>query len=247
MKMHKILLVALAAHFGGAWAQSDPGLTDKTIKIGMFGPLSGNAMAYGFDVINAAKMYYDKVNKEGGIHGRKIELVIEDESSPKDTIERFSKLVQQEKVDCVQGIISTGVGLALGPVVEEARALTIYWDGTTQDGVKETLANPRYVFFREEPLSELDARFGPRGAQGVPLTPGRSIAVDRDSIPYGTPVWLRSQGPVTSLDKLVLAQDTGTAIVGAVRADYYAGSGTAAGELAGRMKQPLQLWVLWPK
>ena len=66
--------------------------------------------------------------------------------SPKDTIERFSKLVQQEKVDCVQGIISTGVGLALGPVVEESRALTIYWDGTTQDGVDEKIPNPRYLF-----------------------------------------------------------------------------------------------------
>jgi branched-chain amino acid transport system substrate-binding protein len=54
--------------------------------------------------------------------------------------------VQQEKVDCVQGIISTGVGLALGPVIEEARALTIYWDGTTQDGVDEKIPNPRYLF-----------------------------------------------------------------------------------------------------
>ncbi len=72
--------------------------------------------------------------------------MIEEESSPKDTIERFSRLVQQEKVDCVQGIISTGVGLALGPVVEEARALTIYWDGTTQDGVEEKIPNPRYLF-----------------------------------------------------------------------------------------------------
>ena len=54
--------------------------------------------------------------------------------------------MQQEKVDCVQGIISTGAGLALGPVVEEARALTIYWDGTTQDGVDETIPNPRYLF-----------------------------------------------------------------------------------------------------
>jgi len=103
------------------------------------------------------------------------------------------------------------------------------------------------VFFKEETLPPGNTPPGPKGAQGVPLTAGRSIAVDRGSIPYGTPVWLRSQGPVTSLDKLVLAQDTGTAIVGAVRADYYAGSGTAAGELAGRMKQPLQLWVLWPK
>src|SRR6266478_6476795 len=88
----------------------------------------------------------ERFNAGGGIAGRKIELVIEEESSPKDTIERFGKLVQQEKVDCVQGIISTGAGLALGPAVEEARALTIYWDGTTQDGVDEKIPNPRYLF-----------------------------------------------------------------------------------------------------
>jgi len=108
-------------------------------------------------------------------------------------------------------------------------------------------SNPRTVFFREEPLSELDAGFGPRGAQGVALTPGRSIAVDRESIPYGTPVWLASAGPSINLQRLVLAQDTGSAIVGAVRADYFAGWGPQAGELAGRLKQPLRLWVLWPK
>jgi membrane-bound lytic murein transglycosylase A len=108
-------------------------------------------------------------------------------------------------------------------------------------------SNPRTVFFREEPLSDLDAGFGPRGAQGVALTPGRSIAVDRESIPYGTPVWLASAGPSINLQRLVLAQDTGSAIVGAVRADYFAGWGPQAGELAGRLKQPLRLWVLWPK
>jgi len=108
-------------------------------------------------------------------------------------------------------------------------------------------SNPRMVFFREEPMSPLDALFGPKGAQGVALTPGRSIAVDPQSIPYGTPVWLSSQGPVANLNRLVLAQDTGSAIVGAVRADYFAGWGDEAGEFAGRMKQPLRLWVLWPK
>lgn len=107
--------------------------------------------------------------------------------------------------------------------------------------------NPRYVFFREEPLPEGMPAPGPKGAQGVPLTAERSIAVDRNSIPYGTPVWLKSAGPQISLDRLVLAQDTGAAIVGAVRADYFAGSGQAAGELAGRMKQTLHLWVLWPR
>lgn len=107
--------------------------------------------------------------------------------------------------------------------------------------------NPRFVFFKEEALPMGVTPPGPKGAQGVPLTAGRSIAVDRASIPYGTPVWLQSTGPQTSLDRLVLAQDTGSAIVGAVRADYYVGSGPAAGELAGRLKQPLKLWVLWPR
>ena len=107
--------------------------------------------------------------------------------------------------------------------------------------------NPRYVFFKEEALPETDSGVGPRGAQGVPLTAGRSIAVDPLSIPYGAPVWLASSGPTVNLQKLVFAQDTGSAIVGAVRADYFAGTGLAAGELAGRLKQPLRLWALWPK
>ena len=107
--------------------------------------------------------------------------------------------------------------------------------------------NPRYVFFREEPLEGIDASFGPRGAQGVGLTPGRSIAVDRASIPYGTPVWLASSGPLLNLQRLVLAQDTGSAIVGAVRADFFTGWGPDAGEIAGRLKQGLRLWALWPK
>jgi membrane-bound lytic murein transglycosylase A len=108
-------------------------------------------------------------------------------------------------------------------------------------------SNPRFVFFREEALPETDPTAGPRGAQGVPLTAGRSIAVDRESIPYGTPVWLASSGPAANLQRLVIAQDTGSAIVGAVRADYYAGSGAEAGEFASRVKQPLRLWALWPR
>ena len=108
-------------------------------------------------------------------------------------------------------------------------------------------SNPRVVFFKEEPLGDLDAAFGPRGAQGVALTPGRSIAVDPLSVPYGAPVWLASTGPQTTLQRLVLAQDTGSAITGAVRADYFAGWGAEAAELAGRLRQPLQMWVLWPK
>jgi branched-chain amino acid transport system substrate-binding protein len=119
---------------------------NKPVRIGILAPRSGIAAAPGENGIRATQWAVERFNADGGIAGRKIELVIEEESSPKDTIERFTKLVQQEKVDCVQGIISTGAGLALGPVVEEARALTIYWDGTTQDGVDEKIPNPRYLF-----------------------------------------------------------------------------------------------------
>jgi membrane-bound lytic murein transglycosylase A len=129
------------------------------------------------------------------------------------------------------------------------------WARQNPQRVKEMLAvNTRYVFFREEPLA--DPAIGALGAQGVPLTPGRSIAVDKDSIPYGTPVWLASTEPQLwsqnppaprPLQRLVLAQDTGSAITGAVRADYFWGWGDGVEERAGRTKQPLKLWVLWPK
>jgi membrane-bound lytic murein transglycosylase A len=122
------------------------------------------------------------------------------------------------------------------------------WARRNPGRVNELLwANPRYVFFREESLP--DPTVGPRGAQGVPLTPGRSIAVDPKSVPYGTPVWIDTTEPVSSapLRRLVLAQDTGSAIVGAVRADYFWGWEGDAAEQAGRMRQPLRMWVLWPR
>ncbi len=108
-------------------------------------------------------------------------------------------------------------------------------------------ANPRYVFFREEALP--DPSLGPRGAQGVPLTPGRSVAVDPKSVPYGTPIWIDTTEPLSNkpLRRLVMAQDTGSAIVGAVRADYFWGWDGDAAEQAGRMRQPLRMWVLWPR
>ena len=107
--------------------------------------------------------------------------------------------------------------------------------------------NPRFVFFKEEALHGAQALLGPKGAMGVPLTPGRSIAVDPGSIPYGSAVWLSSSGPQTTLNRLVFAQDTGSAIQGAVRADFFTGSGESAGELAGRLKQDMNAWVLLPR
>jgi membrane-bound lytic murein transglycosylase A len=118
------------------------------------------------------------------------------------------------------------------------------WAQNNPDHIDRLMwSNPRVVFFKERPASNE----GPVGAQGVPLTAGRSIAVDPKSIPYGTPVWLSSSGDSIKLNRLMMAQDTGSAIVGAVRADYYVGSGDAAGEIAGRLKQNLKLWALWPK
>jgi membrane-bound lytic murein transglycosylase A len=121
------------------------------------------------------------------------------------------------------------------------------WARNNPGRVDEMLrSNPRVVFFREEPLP--DPGIGPKGAQGVPLSPGRSIAVDPQSVPYGTPVWLDTTEPLATrpLRRLVVAQDTGSAIVGAVRADYFWGWGDDAEAAAGRMKQPLRMWVLWP-
>jgi branched-chain amino acid transport system substrate-binding protein len=129
-----------AGVFAPALAQSGP------LKIGILTPRTGLAASPGISGLRATEWAVEKFNAAGGIAGRKVELVVDEETNPKDTIERFQKLVQQEKVECVQGIVSTGVALALGPVVEEARALTIFWDGTTQDGVDEKLPNPKYLF-----------------------------------------------------------------------------------------------------
>jgi len=125
------------------------------------------------------------------------------------------------------------------------------WARRNPDKVRDALAvNPRVVYFREEALP--DATQGPRGAQGVPLTPGRSVAIDRAYIALGTPLWLDStepwapSSPATPLRRLVLAQDTGSAIQGAVRADFFWGWGDEAAQLAGRTKQALRLWALWP-
>ncbi len=121
------------------------------------------------------------------------------------------------------------------------------WARANPDRLAELLGrNPSYVFFREQPVG--DPAAGPLGAQGIPLTPERSIAVDPAFIPMGTPVFIATSFPNTStpLERLVIAQDTGGAIRGPVRADYFWGFGADAGALAGRMRQKLKMWVLLP-
>ena len=108
-------------------------------------------------------------------------------------------------------------------------------------------ANPSYVFFKTLPADDN----GPLGALGVPLLGGYSIAVDPRYIPLGAPVYLSTtwplDGPAKPLNRLVNAQDTGGAIRGGVRADFFFGFGTEAGLYAGRMKQSGRLWLLWPR
>jgi membrane-bound lytic murein transglycosylase A len=122
------------------------------------------------------------------------------------------------------------------------------WARANPARVEELLAqNPSYVFFREQAIGDPSA--GPIGAQGVALTPERSIAVDPRFIPLGAPVFVATTVPGTEsrLERLAVAQDTGGAIRGPVRADYFWGFGADAGALAGRMRQTLRLWVLLPR
>jgi membrane-bound lytic murein transglycosylase A len=109
---------------------------------------------------------------------------------------------------------------------------------------KEVMAlNTRYIFF------QLIKGEGPIGAQGVPLTAGRSLAVDTSFIPLGIPIFLDTTWPGTStpLRRLMVAQDTGSAIKGPVRGDFFWGAGEAALEYAGRMKQPGSYYLFLPK
>ena len=108
-------------------------------------------------------------------------------------------------------------------------------------------ANPSYVFFKEERLP--DPNVGPKGALGVPLTPTRSVAVDAQFLPLGAPLFLATTQANSDvpLQRLVMAQDTGGAIRGAVRADFFFGFGGDAAENAGRMKQRGLIWVLLPR
>ncbi len=109
--------------------------------------------------------------------------------------------------------------------------------------------NPSYVFFREIAADPDHGIDGPIGALGVPLAAGRAVAVDPRFLPLGAPLFLATTDPLSNapLQRLVLAQDTGGAIRGALRADFFWGFGDEAGQSAGRMNQTGRMWLLWPK
>jgi membrane-bound lytic murein transglycosylase A len=125
------------------------------------------------------------------------------------------------------------------------------WMDQNPDGSKELRRQNRsYVFFREVSLSDKDEAVG---AQGVPLTPGRSIAVDKSLHVYGTPFFIEGELPIESelsktvFRRLMVAQDTGSAIVGPARADIYYGAGVDAGRVAGRFRHNMRFVILVPK
>jgi membrane-bound lytic murein transglycosylase A len=145
---------------------------------------------------------------------------------------------------------------AIGRYLVERGELTV--EQATAPGLRQWLAehparqnevfnsNPSVVFFREEKLG--DPAIGPRGSLTVPLTAERSLAIDPRLLPLGAPFFLATTHPVSGapLQRLVVAQDTGGAIRGALRADLFWGLGAEAGDAAGRMRHDGALWLLWP-
>ena len=111
------------------------------------------------------------------------------------------------------------------------------------DGRRILQHNPSFVFFRE--LKGLDPDSGPPGAMGVSVTTDRTIAVDPKYTPLGAPVWIDKKGK-TPIQRLMIAQDVGSAIKGAQRADIFYGSGAEAGRTAGRIKDPGRMYTLLP-
>ena len=148
---------------------------------------------------------------------------------------------------------------SMGRFLVERRELTL--DQASMQGIKAWAAanprklrealdvNPSYVFFRELPSAAAGVEDGPIGSLGTPLSAGYSLAIDPRSVPLGAPVFLATTLPLSPqpLNRLMAAQDTGGAIRGAVRADFYWGSGNEAGSLAGRMRQQGRMWILWPR
>jgi len=128
------------------FGQPRPGVPSEPLKIGVLAIRVGIAASVGAAGLRATEWWADRANAAGGILGRPVQLVVEEESNPKDTIERYRKLILQDKVEVVVGGISTDATLALGPVVEDLQTPWLSWDGTTQKGVEETMPNPKWAF-----------------------------------------------------------------------------------------------------
>jgi branched-chain amino acid transport system substrate-binding protein len=123
-----------------SFAQAGP------VKVGVLASRSGVLGSIGECALVTTQWWTDRVNASGGILGRKVELVVEEETNAKDTVERFRKLALRDNVEMIAGLISTGNGLSIGPVAEELKMIWVSWDATTQKDVTETIPNPKYAF-----------------------------------------------------------------------------------------------------
>ena len=209
--------------------------------------------------------YYDRAEiEDGAIAGRGIEicwlkdqtdlLVSQIQGSARIRLEDGSTI--RINYDAHNGYPYTAVGRILierGIVPKEQMSMQKIreWMDQNPDGAKELRRQNRaYVFFREVPLSDKDEAVG---AEGVPLTPGRSIAVDNSLHVYGTPFFIDGELPIESAQsktpfrRLMVAQDTGSAITGPARADIYYGAGASAGRIAGRFRHNMRFVMLVPK
>jgi membrane-bound lytic murein transglycosylase A len=209
--------------------------------------------------------YYDRGEiEDGAIAGRGLEICwLKD---PTDLL--FAQIQGSARVrmedgstvrinyDAYNGYPYTAVGRVLierGIIPKEEMSMQKIreWMAQNPDGAKELRRQNRsYIFFREVNLSDKDEAVG---AQGVPLTAGRSIAVDKSLHVYGTPFFIEGELPIdsdrakTPFHRLMIAQDTGSAIVGPARADLYFGAGSEAGRVSGRLRHNMHFVMLVPK
>jgi membrane-bound lytic murein transglycosylase A len=209
--------------------------------------------------------YYDRAQiEDGAIAGRGLEicwlksqtdlLFAQIQGSARVRLENGSTI--RINYDAHNGYPYTAVGRLLidrGIIPKEQMSMQKIreWMDQNPDGARELRRqNQSYVFFREVPLSDKDEAVG---AQGVPLTPGRSIAVDKALHVYGTPFFIEGALPIesehskTPFHQLMIAQDTGSAIVGPARADLYFGAGADAGKVSGRLRHNARFVILIPK
>ena len=209
--------------------------------------------------------YYDRAQiEDGAIAGRGLEICwLKD---PTDLL--FAQIQGSARVhledgttirinyDAHNGYPYTPVGRVLidrGIIPKEQMSMQKIrdWMAQNPDGAKDLRRQNRsYIFFREVHLSDKDEAVG---AQGVPLTPGRSIAVDKSLHVYGTPFFIEGVLPIeseqskTPFRRLMIAQDTGSAITGPARADLYFGAGADAARVSGRLKSNMNFVMLVPK
>ena len=209
--------------------------------------------------------YYDRAEiEDGAIDGRGLEicfvknqtdlLFAQIQGSARIELDDGSTL--RINYDSYNGYPYTPVGRVLidrGIIPREQMSMQKIreWMDANPDAADDVRRQNRsYIFFREVQLSDKDEAVG---AQGIPLTPGRSIAVDKSLHVYGTPFFIEGELPIesersrTPFRRLMIAQDTGSAIVGPARADLYFGAGTDAGKVAGRLKQNVRFVMLVPK